>query len=128
MSDANGRAVVMLVEDDPDIRAITMLALMLDPTLEIMEVGCGRDAMRRLERAPPPDLMLIDNQLPDMDGVSLAEAVGRRVSPTPLIAFITASVRADDQRRYRDVGAVAVIAKPFDPLCLAKQVRALLNR
>lgn len=119
--------VVMLVEDDPDIAAIVSLSLQLDPQLEVIAMPSGRAALDRLSRAPRPDLILIDNHLPDMDGVAFATALAASARARPPIAFLTAAVRPSDRERYDAVGAIAVIAKPFEPTLLASQVRALLG-
>lgn len=118
--------MIMLVEDDPDISAIVTLSLQLDPKLAVITAESGRSALDRLRRAPEPDLILIENHLPDMDGIALAQAINcRRAQPIPF-AFLTAAVRVSDHERYTTAGAVGVIAKPFEPTSLAREVRALL--
>jgi CheY-like chemotaxis protein len=121
-----GAAFILLVEDDPDISAIALIALHLDRDLTVTPMRTGADALRHLQHSPKPDLMLIDNNLPDMDGVALVEAVRAALPEPPPIAFFTASVRPSDIERYTRAGAVGTIAKPFDPVGLAAQVQALI--
>lgn len=119
--------VIMLVEDDPDISAIAVLALQLDPTLRVVVASSGENALNLLSDSPLPDVFLVDTQLPDMDGVALARLIAERRSDRVPVAFLTAAVRPADMERYEAAGAAAVFAKPFDPLTLASQVRGLLG-
>jgi CheY-like chemotaxis protein len=124
---AEEAAFILLVEDDPDISAIAVMALHLDPNLTVTSMRTGADALHHLQHAPKPDLILTDNNLPDMEGVALARAIRRAMSEPPPIAFFTSSVRAVDIGRYAAAGAVGTIAKPFDPIGLAAQVQVLLR-
>lgn len=117
----------MLVEDDPDIGAIATLSLQLDPDLVVVAVPNGQAALDRLGETPRPDLILIDSHLPDMDGVTLSRLISERLTAPIPIAFLTAAVRAVDRERYASTGAIGVIAKPFDPMSLAREVRGLLE-
>ena len=123
---AEEAAFILLVEDDPDISAIAVMALHLDPGLTVTPMRTGADALQHLQNSPAPDLILTDNNLPDMDGVALMKAIQSRMGDAPRIAFFTAAVRPSDVARYAVAGDVGTIAKPFDPLGLAAQVRALL--
>nr|WP_246617280.1 response regulator [Sphingomonas yunnanensis] len=116
----------MLIEDDPDISAIAVLSLQLDPKLVVITANSGRAALDRLRRAPTPDLILLDNHLPDIEGVALTRAINAGRSQPIAIAFLTASVRACDRERYENAGAIGVLAKPFEPTALALEVRRLL--
>lgn len=119
-------AFILLVEDDPDISVITVMALHLDPTITVTPTRNGADALHHLRDRPKPDLILTDYNLPDMDGVALVSAIKANMDDAPPIAFFTASVRSCDVARYAAAGAVGTIAKPFDPIGLAAQVRTLL--
>ena len=67
--------------------------------------------------------------MPGMDGLSTLEAL--RTLPdsadTPVV-FVTANVQANEIAQYRQLGAIEVIAKPFDPLNLAENIRQLWDR
>lgn len=125
---ADTAAFILLVEDDPDISAITTIALHLDPGFTVTSMRTATDALQHLRLCPRPDLILIDNNLPDMEGVSLVNAIAALLEEPPPIAFITAAHRAADRQRFEAAGAAGVIAKPFDPIGLAAEVRALLSR
>jgi CheY-like chemotaxis protein len=73
-----------------------------------------------------PDLVLLDVMMPGMDGPTMLKHM--RADPAlaqiPVI-FMTAKAMPQEVARFRELGAAAVIAKPFDPMQLAKQVLAL---
>ena len=102
---AEEAAFILLVEDDPDISAIAVMALHLDPLFTVIPMRTGADALQHLENSPKPDLVLTDNNLPDMEGVALAEAIRSQIDDAPPIAFLTAAVRPSNVARYASAGA-----------------------
>lgn len=117
---------ILAVEDDPDIRMLISLALELDADVIAIVVGSGGEALQCLVDAPAPDLVLIDDHLPDTDGISLVTAMREAGHGEVCFAFLTASIRDADRARFIAAGAVGVIAKPFNPLILMREIRALL--
>ncbi len=116
---------VMYVEDEPDIRAIAKLALEAVGGFTVELCSSGQEA---LERAPTfkPDLILLDVMMPGMDGPTTMEALRKQSDTASLpIAFMTAKVQSTEVQRYTDMGAIGVIAKPFDPMQLANTVKRL---
>jgi two-component system, OmpR family, response regulator len=118
---------VLYVDDEPDIRDVAEMSLELDPTFEVRTCGGGEEALRALE-SWLPDMVLLDVMMPSMDGPQTLAALRSdpRCAGIP-VAFITARTQASDIRRLTGLGAVGVIAKPFDPLTLAAEVRRLLG-
>ncbi len=84
-----------------------------------------------LERAPgfAPQLFLLDVMMPGMDGpTTLAELRQLpQLAATPVI-FMTAKVQPAKVAQYRELGAIDVIAKPFDPMKLADTIREMWAR
>ena len=116
---------ILVVEDDPVIGAATGLALEEAGgfTVAICDHGAAvLDTARRFR----PDLLLLDADLPDMDGLSILSALRRDpdLAGLPTI-FVTGYARPADTDRYRALSALGVIAKPFDPLDLADRVREI---
>lgn len=116
---------VLYVEDEPDIRAVARLALEHLGGFVVELCGSGPEALQRFA-AFEPDLILLDVMMPGMDGPSTLRAL--RALPgatrTPVI-FMTAKVQPQEIAHYKDLGAIDVIPKPFDPLALADRVRAI---
>ncbi|MEG8040313.1 response regulator [Sphingomonas sp. LR60] len=117
---------VLAVEDDPDIGMVILLALELDADVRAIVVGSGAEALRCLADGPAPDLVLIDDHLPDTDGISLVAAMRQAGHGEVRFAFLTASIRDADRARFIAAGAIGVFAKPFNPLILAWEIQTLL--
>ena len=119
---------ILHVDDEPDIREVAALALSIDPEMEIRSAASGLEALEVLGGDGwTPDVILLDVMMPELDGPGTRQRL--RALPahrqTPVI-FMTARAQAQEQQRFIDLGAVAVIIKPFDPMILAGQVRDIL--
>jgi CheY-like chemotaxis protein len=115
---------ILYVDDEADIREVAAIALELDPDFEVRTCASGPEA---LEVAPVwrPGLILLDVMMPGMDGpTTLARLRARPETAATPVVFITARTQAQEIERFLGLGAVGVIAKPFDPMTLAAQTRA----
>ena len=76
-----------------------------------------------------PDMVLLDVMMPGMDGPSTLKALRERplLAQVP-VAFMTAKVQPPEVVHYKALGALDVITKPFDPMTLAAQVRAVREK
>ena len=113
---------VLYVEDDPDIRAVAQMALEIVGGLNLRACGSGAEALQAAEGFRP-DLLLLDVMMPGMDGPTTLAGLRQlaQTASTPVI-FMTAKVQASEVAYYKSLGALGVIAKPFDPMTLAVQV------
>ncbi|MEW6257829.1 MAG: response regulator [Pseudomonadota bacterium] len=116
---------VLYVDDDADIREIVTLSLCLDPDIAVETAPSGAAALERARKGGL-DLMLLDVMMPQMDGRTTFSALQdlALVPPVPVI-FVTARTQAHEIAQFKELGAIGVIAKPFDPMTLAREVRAL---
>ena len=125
----NALKLVLYVEDDPDIQMVAQMALEVVGGLALHTCSSGQEAMQAAASGVRPDLILLDVMMPGLDGpATLAEL--RKIaatSGTPVI-FMTAKVQAGEVAYYKSIGAIGVIAKPFDPMSLAQQVRTLFEQ
>ena len=104
------RLRVLVVDDEPVARAGIIALLSRDPELEVAgECGDGRSAVSAIQELKP-DLVLLDVQMPEMDGFEVIAAVGAERMPP--VVFVTAW----DQFAVRafDVHALDYLLKPFD--------------
>lgn len=113
---------ILYVEDDLDIQEVTRFALERIGGYRVRLAQSGPQAIV-MAGQDPPDLLLIDVMMPDMDGPTTLEHLRRdpRLASTPVI-FITASVASQEVRQLRSLGAIEVIAKPFDPIELSGMI------
>jgi CheY-like chemotaxis protein len=87
----------------------------------------GAEGLEQAE-AEPPDAILMDVMMPDMDGPTLFQSLqSNPATKTIPVIFLTAKVQSGDRSNLQQLGVAGVIAKPFDPLKLADQVTELLG-
>jgi CheY-like chemotaxis protein len=116
---------ILYADDEEDILAVATLSLEMVGGLNVTTCGDGYQAIEAAHRARP-DLIMLDVMMPGMDGPTAMSRI--RADPTlsdiPVI-LLTARVRGPEVREYYDLGADAVISKPFDPMTLAEEVRSI---
>lgn len=114
---------ILYAEDDPDIQAIALLALETLGGFEVAATTSGDEAVRRIDTFQP-DLILLDVMMPGMDGPTALRQLRNHphAAHVPVI-FMTAKVQAHEVQALLDLGAIAVISKPFDPMTLANELR-----
>ena len=116
---------VLYVEDEPDIQAVAKLALEMIGGMVVRLCSSGQEALDCVADFAP-DVLLLDVMMPGMDGPSTLRAMRERSDLVGLpVIFMTAKVQPDEVASYQALGALGVIAKPFDPMTLADQVRGL---
>ncbi|MBB4859587.1 CheY-like chemotaxis protein [Novosphingobium chloroacetimidivorans] len=121
---------ILYVDDDDDIRTIASMALRIDGGIEVRAVSSGQEALDLLSReAWRPDVIVLDVMMPGMDGFALHAALRRREDLAGAkTIFMTARASRAGLEEYVATGADGVILKPFDPLNLAREVRAVVSR
>ncbi|HSY07635.1 MAG TPA: response regulator [Steroidobacteraceae bacterium] len=116
---------VLYIDDEPHIREIVQIALGLSNELKVHTGESGAQALE-LARELQPDVLLLDVMMPGLDG----PATLSRMRADPAIAhipviFVTAKAMPREVALFRKMGAIGIIAKPFDPMQLTKQLRSL---
>lgn len=115
---------VLIVEDDQDI--VELLSLYLTGSgYDVVTAGNGEEALEQLQQHPA-DIALVDIMMPRMNGYDFIKAL-RATDNIPVI-IISARTQAADKIVGLDAGADGFIAKPFNPLEVTAQIRALLRR
>jgi len=118
------RPVVLVVEDDTVMQGVLTLALR-NQGYQVVGAGSGRDALNEVSLRPP-DAMILDLGLPDLDGFQVAAAVRSR-HELPIIV-LSARDGEEDQIRALDSGANDYVTKPFREGELMARVRAALRK
>ena len=119
---------ILVVEDDPDIQTVIELCLRRFGGYTVHVCGSPREAVGAAESFGP-DLILLDVMMPGMDGLETLETLRQREATARIpVIFMTAKVRPHEIARYTELGALGVVAKPFEPDGLAATVRSLWER
>jgi CheY-like chemotaxis protein len=114
---------ILHVDDEPDIREVVEISLGLDPGLATRSCGSGREALVAAIEWQP-DIILCDVMMPVMDGpATLMLLRENALTATIPVIFMTARAQTRELDRFRSLGALGVIPKPFDPMTLAASVR-----
>ncbi len=117
---------VLLVDDDPEMLLIAGTVLTRSGSFQVRPAACAQEALDLAHREPP-EVIITDYQLPDMDGDQLLEKL--RAEPAlaaiPVI-FLTGKSDPADVARLMRLGARAVIGKPFDPQELPDRIKQIL--
>jgi CheY-like chemotaxis protein len=118
---------VLIVDDEPDIRRIARLGLARVGGMEVVEASNGAEGLLRAQ-AERPDAVLLDVMMPAMDGpATLARLREDPATAGIPVVFLTAKAIAAEVDRLKSLGAAAVLTKPFDPMTLARDLRAALG-
>jgi DNA-binding response OmpR family regulator len=121
-------ATILVVDDEPDIRALVQLNLELDGH-RVITAGNGAEALE-LIADEVPDVMLLDLMMPEVDGWTVLETIKAAsdldVNRIPVL-MLTANDAADARVRGGIEGAIRFMTKPFSPASLRDEVRAALE-
>lgn len=117
------RPLILVVEDEELMRRVLHVALR-SQGYDVAEAATGNHALQKV-RSVPPDAILLDLGLPDMDGVEVASHV-REEHEVPIIVL---SARGEEQHQIRalDAGANDYVTKPFREGELMARIRAALR-
>lgn len=117
-------ARVLVVDDEPQIRAI-LRAYLSAEGFQVQEAATGAQALHLLA-TEPPDLVLLDIGLPDLDGLEVLRTL-RKTSDT-YVVLVTARAEEVDKLIGLGVGADDYVTKPFSPREVVARVKAVLRR
>jgi DNA-binding NarL/FixJ family response regulator len=118
---------VLLVDDQPAVRRVLRVRFQLEPDMQVIgEASTGSEALT-LAQILTPDVVLMDIEMPDMDGI---EATVALKSVVPLSAVVLLSIHTDRQTRMRAqaAGAVAFVEKRGTTDILLATIRQAAGR
>lgn len=116
---------ILIVDDDPGM--VQALARVIRPLGRLRFATQGQDALRLMAESPP-DLVLLDAQMPGMSGFEVLDAIKRdqRLADIPVI-FVTSHAEASFEQTGLEKGAADFIAKPIRPAIVQARVRTQLR-
>jgi len=114
---------ILYVEDEPDIQMIARVALENVGGFELLVCSSGAEAIEKAAGFNP-DLFLLDVMMPGMDGPTTLAELRKipQLEKTPVM-FMTAKVQPQEVEFLKSLNVAEVIAKPFDPMGLAGNIR-----
>lgn len=119
---------IMMVEDDLDIQTVAQLALETVGGFTVKICSSGQEALTNIEDFQP-NLVLLDVMMPEMDGpTTLKKLRDTDVGQNIPVIFMTAKAQAHEVEHYKNLGALDVITKPFDPMTLSEQIKEIWGR
>jgi two-component system cell cycle response regulator DivK len=116
---------VLVIEDHEDNRRI-MRDLLTSSDYEVIEAVTGEEGVITAE-THRPDLILLDIQLPDIDGYEVARRIRANsdLQKIPIIAVTSYALSGDDVKAF-EAGCTAYVTKPFSPRKLLAKIREYL--
>jgi adenylate cyclase len=114
---------ILVVDDMPD--NLFLMNGLFEDRYQVVQAPSGKDALKVVMSDNPPDMVLLDIMMPDMDGYEVLRRI-RQHPPTaniPVI-FLTALASQQDERLGMDLGAVDYLTKPVDPELVVQRVEA----
>ena len=119
-------ADVLVVDDDPDIRSLLVMAL-TDAGFEVREAGDGEAALAELTKAAP-DALVLDVMMPVLDGFEVLRRMkARGIAKGTKVLLLTTKKGERDRVRGWTGGVDEYLTKPFDPEELVSRVKWLLQ-
>jgi len=119
-----GKSKILIIEDDSDILLILKEQLELDG-FEVYGAETAEKGLKLLEEKAP-DLVILDLNLPDMDGLKVCQKIRER-NDLPVL-MLTARDSISDKLRGFEYGADDYIVKPFEYLEVVARIKACLRR
>lgn len=118
---------ILVIEDNDDIREVAQISLEAVGGWEVVTAASGADGLAKAGETRP-DAILLDVMMPDMDGPStLSRLRDQAVTADIPVVFLTAKAQPTEIQDLKNLGAVGLISKPFDPMTLPGEVSRLLG-
>ena len=116
------KRIVLVVDDTPD--NLSLMSGLLKDDYKVKVANGGERAIKIAQTDPPPQLILLDIMMPEMDGFEVI----RRLKADPKTAgipviFLSAKALPEDKQKGYDLGAVDYITKPIDPIMILDRVQ-----
>jgi two-component system chemotaxis response regulator CheY len=122
---ADERKTILVVEDSPMMSR--MYRLVLGPRYDLVFAANGAEGLDRAAAHPRLDLLVVDINMPQMDGLEFIGRLRRELGITTPVLVSSTETSDADRQAARDAGAQAFLAKPWTPDQLLAAVRERLE-
>lgn len=118
---------ILVVDNEEYIQEVAKICLETVAGWQVLTASSGEAALKIAE-AEQPDAILLDVMMPGMDGLTTFQKLQENAATHHIpVILLTAKIQSSDRQNYEQMGLRATIAKPFDPLELAKQIAQALD-
>jgi len=126
VSEPSANALRVVIAEDEALIRMDLAEMLVDEGYDVVgQAGDGAEAIRLAETLRP-DLVVLDVQMPILDGISAAERIAeQRIAP---VVILTAFSQRDLVERARDAGAMAYVVKPFSAHDLVPAIEMAVSR
>ena len=125
MNQADSKNTVLIVDDSP--ANIQVVNSILKDIYKIRIATNGAKALELAKATPPPDLILLDVMMPEMDGYEVCTRLKADLETREIpVIFLTGQTEVEDETKGFEVGAVDYIHKPFSPAVVKARVQTHL--
>jgi CheY-like chemotaxis protein len=121
------KQVVLIADDSSTVRKFVTFSL-ASQSLDVVTAVDGMDALEKISQIPKVDLIIVDLNMPNMDGFEFIQNVrGSELHRNVPIIILSSERGEESKRRGKEVGADAYIEKPFDAKNIEYQVSKFLD-
>lgn len=118
---------ILVIDDEADIREIARMSLKITKQWEVLTAASGKEGVE-LAAAEQPDAILLDVVMPEVDGLATLKYLNDNPATRHIpVLLLTATVKVATQQQYAELGAKALLLKPFDPGALGNQITEALG-
>ena len=122
---ATAKSTILVIDDSPD--SLTLMSGLLKGTYRVKVATHGETGLNVALSAQPPDLILLDIMMPDVDGYEVCRQLKANPKSQGIpVIFLTAKSDTEDEQRGLSLGAVDYITKPISPAILLARVATQL--
>jgi DNA-binding response OmpR family regulator len=118
--------LLLLAEDDPD-QSDMMREILEEEGYRVDAVFSGDVALKNL-KAHPYNLVILDIRMPGLDGTTVLKRYKKEVEHSAPVVIVSAFATDSEQSQYREAGAAAAFAKPYDIVKLLSSLRELVRK
>lgn len=120
---------ILYAEDEIDIQEIVKISLIELGGFDLKVCSSGEELLNEYADFKP-DLILLDVMMPVMDGIATLSALKKRsdFSKNIPVVFMTAKVQVNEVQFYKELGALEVISKPFNPMELPEMLKQIWQK
>jgi two-component system OmpR family response regulator len=118
---------ILIIDDEDDIREIAKVSLQLCKQWQVLTAGSGLEGVA-IAAETQPDAILLDVVMPEVDGLMTLDSLRKNPATQGIpVIMLTATGGIISPHQYAELGAQAIMAKPFDPGLLGDQIAAALR-